>query len=399
MKKILFIILVVVLVGVGSWYGFRGVLWYQAGDTARAEAEAREEAIERVLGARRTKLDKDVVGDPFGDDGIVRVLLLGLDKRVGDTTGHCDVIQMVTIDTNTDQITITAVPRGTYAPLPPGKGVTSTDYYVSNACGLGGIEYGITQIEKILGQKADYLVIVGFSETLGILRNLKLPTTETLQWLRQRHVYQIGEPQRAHNHSTFLKEMIIKYAGDEASRLDKALHYVIYKTIQTDLSFEEVEVLVAQLATMGIADRPDDIILAMRPPYIVADIPYIPEQLGAYLDQTSGTLKNYLSKKDYSGASKDAVQEALLTMIAEKKTDKEFVIWAFENNLWLQIEDEASRLEVQFEFLEAYVTHETDLVKNKEYVSDYILEMEHGGYTEWVERGRALLVREIDRAR
>jgi hypothetical protein len=46
---------------------------------------------------------------------------------------------------------------------------------------------------------------------LGILRNLKLPTTDTLRWLRHRQGYAIGEPQRAHNHSTFLKQLILRF--------------------------------------------------------------------------------------------------------------------------------------------------------------------------------------------
>ncbi len=398
MKKTLIIILGILIIGVLAWYGYKALLWFKAGDDGRAVVRAQEEAIERVLSARRAKMEKDTTkdSDPFGDDGIVRVLLLGLDKRVGQTAGHCDVIQMVSIDTKKEQVTITAVPRGTYSPLPPGAGTTSSDYYVSNACGFGGIEYGITQIEKILGQKADYVVIVGFSETLGILRSLRLPTTETLQWLRQRHVYQIGEPQRAHNHSTFIKRMLIDYIPDDPGKIDAVLHYIIYKIIQTDLTFDEAETIVRTLSNMKISENPEKITLAMRPAHTVADIPYIPDQLNEYLQKTMEPIKGYLSKDDYSGNNVAAIQESLRMMIKEKKDDPEFITWAFENNLWLQIEDEQERLEFQYDCIEKYLETDADPADRKTIVSDYILEMEHGGFVEWAEKGKLLLSREIE---
>jgi len=108
--------------------------------------------IEQIIKDRQLqeiKIDENV--DPFGEDGIVRVLILGLDSRAGQTAGHCDVIQMLEINKNNNTVSITAVPRGTYSPLPFGKANTSTDYYISNACGLAGLDYGIDKIEKILG--------------------------------------------------------------------------------------------------------------------------------------------------------------------------------------------------------------------------------------------------------
>lgn len=399
MKKTILIILGVMVAGALAWYGYTALLWFKAGDDGRAVVRAQEEAIERVLSARRAKMEKDVntTSDPFGEDGTVRILLLGLDKRVGQTNGHCDVIQMVSIDKVKEHVTITAVPRGTYSPLPPGAGTTSSDYYVSNACAFGGIEYGITQIEKIVGYTADYVVIVGFSETLGILRSLRLPTTETLQWLRQRHVYQIGEPQRAHNHSTFIKKMLIDYIPDEPSKIDTVLHYIIYKIVQTDLTFDEAETIVRELSRIQLAHHPDNISLTMRPAHTVADIPYIPSELNEYLEKTMDPIKNRLSRDDYSGNDTEAIQEQLRTMIIEKKDDPAFIAWAFENNLWLQIENETERLSFQYECIERYLATrpEIDFSQRKTLISDYILEMEHGGFTEWVERGKKLLAQEI----
>lgn len=397
MKKHIRLITLLTILGITTIITIRQIALYHAADPAYAKAAAQEEAIARVLQARKDRVETEAEGvnttDPIGPDSVVRVLVLGLDKRVGQTNGHCDVIQMIEINTKKQEVTITAVPRGTYSPLPPGKGVTSSDYYVSNACGLGGLEYGITQIEKIAGMKADYLVVVGFSETLGILRTLKLPTTETLQWLRQRHVYTIGEPQRAHNHSTFIKEMMVKYlAGDTGSKLDTALHYIVYKTVKTDLSFDQAESLVKTLGSFDLNNHPERVHLAMRPAYSVADIPYVPEQLEQYLAKTLAPVKNYLSKDDYSGVDTAAVQEKLLQIIEEKKDDAEFITWAYDNQLWLQVEDTTTRLQFEYDEIKKYLPYAKDDAERKTIVSDYILEMEHAGETQWQEKGKELLV-------
>jgi len=342
--------------------------------------------------AERTKIDGEA--DPFGDDNVVRVLLVGLDSRVGQTAGHCDVIQMIEIDKNNNKVDITAVPRGTYSPLPPGKGVTSTDYYVSNACGLAGIDYGIDKIEKILGKKADYLVMVGFSETLGILRNLKLPTTETLQWLRQRQGYTIGEPQRARNHSTFIKQLLTKYLPEDVSKIDTAFHYIMYKIVKTDLTFAESEKIVGALIDIDIKNNPDKISLFMRPSYNVQDIPYDPETAGEYVQKMIDPIKGYLKGSSYTGFSREEIDQKIVDNIDEKKEDKDFVTWAFENQLWLQIEDDTIRQEKQYEITTLYIL-QIDAEEQKQIIADYILEMRYLGLEDWAKKGEEILKTEI----
>src|SRR3989304_4267090 len=45
---------------------------------------------------------------------------------------------------------------------------------------------------------------------LGLLRKMKLPTTPTLKYLRNRK-YGIGDYQRSHNQAIFLKDMLIEH--------------------------------------------------------------------------------------------------------------------------------------------------------------------------------------------
>ncbi|KKT25001.1 MAG: hypothetical protein UW10_C0016G0034, partial [Candidatus Magasanikbacteria bacterium GW2011_GWA2_43_9] len=321
--------------------------------------------------------------------------LIGLDSRAGQEFGHCDAIQMIEIDTAKEAVTITAVPRGTYAPLPFGKGVTSTDYYVSNSCALGGLAYGIENIERIVGSKADYIVTVGFSETLGVLRTAELPTTETLQWLRNRQGYAIGEPQRARNHSTFLKQMLIKFVPESSSAIDKPFHYILYKIVSTDLTFGEAEALVTALSEMDIKNHPEKIHLAMRPAYAVQDIVYDPDTISDHLSSTLGKISQWLPKVDYSGQTEDDIQEKLLATIHEKEGDEEFLKWAFENDLWLQIEDDTVREQTRWDMMNTFFT----LISKEEkqdLLADYILEMEQLGKSEWAEKGKELLLTWIE---
>ncbi len=403
-KKKILILLLVAILGLCLWFSAKGILWYRATASERALEKKQDQALENLIDSRRVKnseLDPKETGqekmsDPFGEDGIARVLFIGLDKRVGQESGHCDAIQLITIDRGTGTINITAVPRGTYSPLLPGKGVTSSDYYVSNACDLGGLDYGIKQIEKILGVKSDYLVVVGFSETLGILRNLGLPTTETLQWLRNRHGYAIGEPQRAHNHSTFIKQMLIKFAPTEKSSINTALQYLVYKIVKTDLSFAQAQKIIATISAMDIANHPEKIQLSMRPLYAIQDIPYDPQHIGEYLDQTLGPIKHLLNKDDYSGTSEETIQAKLLSIIEKNKNNPEFVSWAYQNNIWLQIEDNEKRLAVQYDLLVSYLALLPDKKERESTIADYLLEMENRTESFWQGKARELLKREID---
>lgn len=400
MKKKIITLLIITAVSFVFWFSVKEILAYQDKSSERALLQAQNQTLENTINsrinARRIKdsTTQEIV-DPFGEDNILRMLFIGIDARIGENNGHCDAIQLITINNKTETIDITAVPRGTYSPLPPGKGTTSTDYYVSNACGLGGLDYGIKQIEKILGVKADYLVMVGFSEALGIMRNLHLPTTETLQWLRNRHGYAIGEPQRAHNHSGFIKQMMIKFVPTKKSKLDLPLQYLVYRLVKTDLSFAQAQKVVDAISAMDIANHPEKITLSMRPLFPVQDIAYDPERLDENLDQTLGAIKNNLAKDDYSGVPMETVQTKLLATIENNKNNPDFVTWAYTNNLWLQIEDNEKRLSVQYDLLNYYLTTLSDKQEREATLADYIIEMENRGETLWQEKAKKLLGEEI----
>lgn len=395
MNKKTTIIPLIIIFGVFLWLSAKGILIYQAKAAERAVLKVQNQAIINVIDSRRAEDSTKSTADPFGENNIVKILFIGLDARIGQENGHCDAIQLISIDKNTQTIGITSVPRGTYSPLPPGVGATSTDYYVSNACGLVGLEYGVEQIEKILGVKADYLVVIGFSEILGIFRKLGLPTTKTLQWLRNRHGYTIGEPQRAYNHSTFIKQMLVRFIPTKKVALDTPLQYIIYKLVKTDLSFAQAQNIIDSLSTMDVVNHPEKIHLAMRPSYATQDIAYDSENISENLDQTLNPIKLWLSKDDYSGISEETLQTNLLDTIEKNKNKPEFISWAYKNNLWQQIEDKPKRLAVKYDLFSEYITLLSDKKERELVLVNYILEMENQNELSWQEKAKNILAQEM----
>ncbi|PIZ95816.1 MAG: hypothetical protein COX81_00215 [Candidatus Magasanikbacteria bacterium CG_4_10_14_0_2_um_filter_37_12] len=392
--KYFFIIAASILV---LWIVSKSVFWYHNYRIVQEESRRRVAAIAEVLARRQqTEMGDDKV-DPFGEDDVVRILLIGLDNRAEQEYGHCDAIQMIEINRAQKNVLITAVPRGTYSPLPVGFMTTSTDYYVSNSCALGGLEYGVANIEHILKKDADYIITVGFSEVYGILRASELPTTETLQWLRNRQGYTIGEPQRAHNHSTFLKQFLISFvANQEFSSIDRAWHYILYKMVQTDLTFDQSEKIIRELADMQLSEHPENIQLTMKPVYKVTDILYDPKTIDEHLEATIGQIAKLLPEEDYTNLTNEEVQTKLVQTINDKKENPAFTKWAFENELWWQVEDGQKRDFIRWDFLTMYI-NDQPIEEQQAILADYILEMEHLGKEEWLEKGKNLLLQVIDK--
>jgi len=393
MKKFKIIILIILIV-LGGWWATEQILVTQAEKEMKQAEKQRDLQIETILSERKLK-DLSGDDDPFEERDSIKVLLIGIDSRAGDTNGHCDAIQLIEINKKYSKINITAVPRGTYAPL-PGTGHLPTDYYVSNSCGVVGIEYGIEQIERILGQKADYLVFVGFSEAVGIFRELGLPTTETLQWLRNRQSFAIGEPQRAKNHSTFIKQMLLKYSKDNSSTFDATWQYVIYKMLKTDLSFPAVREVIKVVDEMNLEKENWRINLYMRPAFEVADIPFDEENLTEQLHKLIDPIAHLLPEADYSDETKEETQKRLQDIVSSSLAEPEFANWAWDNHFWLQIEDEETRQDLHFELIKQRVINAGTLEEKEAIISEYILKMENRDQKKWEDKGRDLLKQLID---
>ena len=339
------------------------------------QKKTQDDQVETWIENRRNSLKTEKNENPFGEDGIARILLIGLDGRAGQQAKNCDAIQFIEINKNTQTMNITAIPRGTYVPLPPGHYLPG-DYYVSNACRLIGIEYGIEQMEFILGEKTYYVIFIGFSQALGLLKTLQLPSTETLRWLRHRQGYAIGEPQRAHNHSTFLKYLLTKFTPLKTSSTQMIWQYPLYKMTQTDLSFAQTRTLVSTISDMELGDHPEKIQLWMKPSYAVTDIPYEAEKAEISVENLLAPIRDHLPEQAYSGKSETEMQEELLTMIQQNFTDPGFAEEGYQQELWLQIQDPIIQEAIHYILLLKHLSSLSSEKEKKDILTDYLFLMD-----------------------
>lgn len=381
----------VVLGGIGLWFFLRP----QQVPELTAAQPAVQTLVDDMLFARKAEL-LEVPTTHFGSEQEINILTLGIDSRKEGKEQHCDAIHLVTLNVVEWTMHITSVPRGTYSALPPGGEYQETDYYLANACAFGGLAYGMEQIQKVTGVTPDYVATVGFSQALGIFRAIGLPTTETLQWLRHRQSYAIGDPQRSQNQATFMKDVALQLLSD--SGISTPLLYVLYTFIDTDLTFEQVHALYLAYLASDISEYPDRITFDMKPYYDTQiyhfDSLNAEEQIASILE----TLEGRLSSEDLSGKSLEEIQEALVEYLYGMLGEDEAIGHVYGEQLWSQVEDDAVREELHYRFLQRYVKEmkDTDREQAIAAVTDYILEMQFFALRDWESRGRALMSTLVD---
>lgn len=384
-----FLIVTCILVASATVAGATYVV-HRSAKEITAAAPPIEDVVATVLASRT----REVMGDdavPFGDDNVVNVLVLGIDSRKEGAEQHCDAIHMVSTDVRDWTVAITSVPRGTYTYIP--GTYEPNEYYVANACAFAGLEYGIGQIERIVGVQADYVVTVGFSQALGTFRALGLPTTETLQWLRHRRSYQIGDPQRSRNQAVFMKDMVMKFAQADQP-LSPTMLYVLYKFVETDMDFGTARALYDGVVASGIASRPDDVTLVMRPHYDTVDYHLDLEDPDAQLAPLLERIRPYTTKDDLSDRTLGDIQVELVAYLTDALGDDAEVAHVWSEATWRQVEDDATREELQYAFVERYArllaaSGEREAATNA--VADYILEKQTLGVAAYEANGRDLL--------
>lgn len=351
---------------------------------------AKQEIVEQVLAQRAEQIVSDSKIDLSSTEKVT-VLLIGLDARKGQTEPHCDAIHFFTFDLTDWSITITSVPRGTYSALPPGREWQPNQFYVSNACEKGGLAYGVQQMEKISGLQADYVVTAGFSQAEGVFRMLKLPAEETLQWLRHRQSYAIGDPQRSHNQALFMKDMLVAHVDDFENELTAPLQYILFTMVNTDMDFSLARSLLKAYVVSDIAHRPDDIHLQMIPYHATVDYHYDASTLEQDLQQKIDFMEPLLTPDDLTGLSNEQIQAQLVAFLEDQLDSDESVAEVIEQQLWLQISEDSVREQFQFAFAERYFNEllPTDQATAVKYLTDYILAKQVLGPDTYIEQAKA----------
>lgn len=354
-----------------------------------------EAGVDQVLEdvyAKREALLSTEDGDALEQDGIINILVLGLDSRKGNVEPHCDAIHMFHVDTSDWSIAVTSVPRGTYAYIPPGT-YPQGEYYLANACSYAGLEYGIEQIERLIGVEADYYMTAGFSQVQGIVRLFGLPPTETLQFLRHRQSYAIGDPQRSHNQALFMKDMIVNHLHRFRSDFSSAFFFALYQMVDTDMSYATANTLLQEFIDAEIDQRPDEIMLQMKPYYATVDYHFDPETSPEDLQRRLEYLGYYLSDEDLAFQTEEEVQQELMAYLEARLDSEDAIDDVLQQQLWLQINDDYQREEYHYRVVEAYAyqQYQTQFDEVLNLITGYIIEKEAFDLGEYAERARGLL--------
>ncbi len=323
---------------------------------------------------------------PASSTGTIHILLLGLDHRKTSTSSRCDAIHMITLNTQEWSVHITSMPRGTHTGI-PGLAPTSTQSYVANACGMISVDYGIKQIERMLKIKADYVIKVGFSQTLGLLRLFKLPTNESLQWLRDRKSFGIGDPQRSHNQAVFIKDVGIKKIGLFAEPSMYPVAKVAYSFVDTNLDFASFYALLRGYAESDIQSHPEKVTLSMWPVFYTKDFHFNFNDPANFVTGMKATIAtSSLTEQNYQ-----AIQADLIKYIKTRLTYKTSIKDVVEKQLWLQIENEETRESLHFEIVKRLVKEAKTLETKKTILEEYMFEKETLGLSDWIVKGKDLL--------
>lgn len=333
------------------------------------------------INAARVNQAKTAISKP------ISILLLGVDGRKGDKNPRCDAIHTLKFDPEIGKITIYSVPRGTSVYL---SDVTKESAYISNACHYLGIEKASNLIVKLTGVKPDFTVKVGFSQTMGILRNLNLPSVPSLQFLRSRK-YAMGDYQRNFNQANFLKDAILNYL-EKFYQLPNPVKYLAFKTLDTDISFEQAQAILDQIIQSGIYKNSDNILLQTKPAY-----PYKRKEIHLTSSLQSGVNWQLDSEfMDYQNNVKGYLDnlfkrsENYLTN-NQLKNVYSVISTPFTQKLWLQLEDETDRNQYHLDLLYLYALSSPDKQSAASLLLDFITEMESTDKPDLKEQAQQIL--------
>ncbi|MBM3283256.1 LytR family transcriptional regulator [Candidatus Gottesmanbacteria bacterium] len=383
-------LLFVVILGTVSFLSFiaqwkiqPGVIISPLARTVSAQSLSSGQVDQEKTGANKTP------SRPSGRSGNkINILLLGLDARRGDKNPRCDAIHLLSFDPDMGKIVITSVPRGILVNLP---GIEKESRYLGNACHLLGVDFAVGEIEKISQIHPDYIVKIEFSQVLGILRSLGLPTTPTLQFLRSRQ-YPRGDYQRSHNQAVFIKDMLVARTTQFA-QLPKPVQYLLFRMLNTDIDFDKALDLVNQLIRSGATADASRIELITKP-----NLPFALKELH-FPEEKFSDASVWLNDQDYQTYQKNlATYLQNLIIRAEKLYQANKISQAyqllttpFKQQLWLQIEDSDKRNLFHFAMLKFFILTSPNRDHLPSLVHDFIAEMEIANQVELKGKAQELL--------
>jgi anionic cell wall polymer biosynthesis LytR-Cps2A-Psr (LCP) family protein len=194
----------------------------------------------------------------------INIAIIGTDGRFGVKGGHADANHILSIAYELGKAEIISIPRDTYVDCgyPDSTGLNKlTVYYLAR-----GKEAYLKQVEEITNlQSIPYYIEFGFSQAMGILKFLGFNSSETLQLLRSRKSFAIGDYQRVYNQAQFIKQMIFKNYDLLNSPLKPIILKGILSLVNTNLTYDKISSILDQLNKTKFKESSDNITIKIRP--------------------------------------------------------------------------------------------------------------------------------------
>ncbi|MEK7108163.1 MAG: hypothetical protein AAB898_00655, partial [Patescibacteria group bacterium] len=226
------------------------------------------------------------------------------------------------------------------------------EQYISNVCEYEGFDTFVDRVEDIARIKVDYTVRVGFSQAEGLLRALRFDPAATLQFLRHRKTYSLGDVQRSYNQSLFLEDVLRQHATTVAN-LPVTAQAALYHLVDTDIPYGVARSLVAWVSASPVRTEAGRMTHRTAPGWTprAQEIRFDPEEASRQVEELYARLKRYdptFSVRDVQPTLRRYINERLTMTYAaivngNLATAREHIASVVGPQLWHQVEDKDAR--------------------------------------------------------
>lgn len=253
------------------------------------------------------------------------ILLVGVDRAAGEENNEdftrTDTIMLMKANTKDGTIKLLSIPRDSRVL------VRNTYDKVNHAHAFGGIELTLQSLRNFLGLDIDYYVQVNYQALVNIVDaiggvdyevpegvNIKKWTlnikpgmnhfngTDTMWYLRTRHIYNNGDIGRVHAQQDFVKAMVDQ-AVKKSSQMNLMTVISSYiKYVKTNLPMSAIVDLVKSIPNFS-SDKVETFVVPGNGAYINKISYYIPDEKGTWdiVDKVFGDFKLKKWKEEDSG--------------------------------------------------------------------------------------------------
>lgn len=286
----------------------------------------------------------------FGNAKRINIALIGVDGRFGSSGGHADANHVLSIMPEIGKVEIISIPRDTYVycGYEDSTGLNKlTVFYMAR-----GKKAYLDTIAKIarLGS-VPYYIEFGFSQAMGILRWLGFNSSQTLQVLRTRKSFAVGDYQRVYNQAQFIRQAMVRNFGLLNGPLRPVVLRGILALVRTNLNYEKLSEIAESLNQTSFAESADNISIKVRPSLRVnfkvfdfsnqENVSSLRNQLN--LDHIAEKDTTAFSPKDFQGYLSKKIEGIIFSAAKDTLKNPTIAINKVKNiysqKVWLQIAD------------------------------------------------------------